>query len=194
MTERRDGESLRQYRARLKEERLEAERIAMEERWGRHNAATPQTRDHASRTQQGAIARLFEAGYLSSDELEWAHEIAMTAAIIERDVSIAGASWETRVDCNGSSKDKLLEGVGRVRREMAYSWWRQRISEPKAAILAMLTGQQEAYSTVAARHRMGKKRARKLLISAIDLWPDAMDYAEAVVDREAIDQVHARLA
>lgn len=191
---RREGESLRRYRDRLKEERLELERVEMEERWGRHNAATPQTRQHAAWSQQGAIARMFESGYLSADEFKWAAEIAATAAIIERDVSIAGASWETRVDCNGSSKDKLLEGVWRVRREMAYGWWRQRIGEPKAAVLAMLIGEQEAYSTVALRFRMGKKRARKLLISAIDLWPDAMDWAEAMVDREDIDQAHARLA
>jgi hypothetical protein len=189
-----EGESLRQYRARLKEERLADERRRVEEYWGTNGNATAQTREHAHRTQQGAIARMFEAGHINGDELEWAAEIAEVADLIMRDVSLASASWETRVDCNGTSKDKLLEGVRRVRLEMAYGWWRDRISEPKTAILAMLTGETEAYSTVAARHRMGKKRARKLLISAIDLWPEAVEWAEKRVDREDIDQAHARLA
>jgi hypothetical protein len=55
-------------------------------------------------------------------------------------------------------------------------------------------GDPKSYSTVAVDYRMGKRRARKLLISAIDLWPKALDEAEIEVDDETLAAIHARLA
>ena len=193
MTERRQGESLAMWRARMKEAALAAERTRVEAYWGTSGRATPKTREHAVLAEQSSITRLFDSGILNDDQLRSAVEIARVAEIIERDVSVAAASWESRVDCNGSSKDKLLEGIWRVRFEMAYSWWRARLREPKRAVLDMIVGDPAPFSTVALRYRMGKNRARKLLLDSLDMWPVAVVGAEGAVDKEDVEAAHARL-
>jgi hypothetical protein len=168
-------------------------RAAMLERWKHKNDGTPETHEHAYRTQQGALARMFMVGDLTTDQLAWAVDIGETAELIERDVAVRIVAYEPRIDCQASGRDVLVEGIKRVHREIAYSWWRQRIPEPRRAILDMLTGEPKAFSTVARQHRMHKRRARRILIAAIDLWPEAMEHAQKSVDKADLAAAHAGL-
>lgn len=189
--ERRPGESEPMHRSRVADLKLAVARAEMLDRWDHKREGTPETHEHASRTWQAPLSRLLEAGHIDREQHEWACEIAAVAESIERDVAIKGASWEMRVDCSGSGRLNLAEGVMRVRREMAYSWWRERIPHPRRAVLDMLIGEPLPFSAVARRYRMGHRRTKRLLIDAINLWPDAMDHAD--VDREEIDRKHAEI-
>lgn len=187
------GENEPHYRARVENLRLAADRARMLDAWDHKREGTPETHDHASRQVQGAIARMFQDGHIDADQLGWAAEIASVAEGIERDVGVRSASLEMKVDCSGSGKNVLVEGIMRVRREIAYGWWRQRIPHPRPAVLDMLIGEQISYSRAARRWRMGKSRARMILIDSIDLWPEAMDHAERTVDDGDLAAAHAGL-
>lgn len=187
------NESVPMYRARVSETLLAAARLEAAARWNHKNEGTVQTHEYASRTNQGALSRLHLSGSIDADQLAWACEIAMVAETIERDVEVKISKYRMPVDNEGSSKDVLVEGIMRVWREIAYGWWRERIPHPKRAILDMLTGEPVPYSTIALRYRIGHRRARKMLIDAIDLWPEAMEYAEKSVDAADLAAAHAGL-
>jgi hypothetical protein len=180
------GETDAMYQARVESLRRIVGRSRMLKRWDHKNEGTPETHENAARTRQGALARLFMAGHINADQLGWAAEIAAVAESIEADVAVRGASYEMRVDYSGSGRNTIVEGIMRVRREVAYGWWRDRIPEPRRGVLDMLVGEPVSYSTIAIQYRMGKARARRLLIDALDLWPDAMRYAEREVDDATI--------
>lgn len=194
LTMRRPGESTAMFRSRMREIEQAAHRMRVEDRWDHKNEGTAQTHEHAKKQRQGPLARLYEDGFIDREQLQWACEIAAIAEMIQRDVDIRCASYETRVDNQGSAKNVLVENIWNVRRQIAYTIWRARIPDPKRAVLDMLVGDPKSYSAIAVEYRMGKRRARKLLISAIDIWPNALDEAESSVDEEDVAAVHARLA
>jgi hypothetical protein len=180
------GESNAQYQARVDSLRLAVGRHRMLKRWDHKHEGTPETHRHARKSELVAkrtgLTGMFMAGQPTADQLYWAAEIAAVAESIERDVAIRSPSYEMPVDFPGSGHDNIIEGIMRVRREVAYGWWRQRIPEPRRAVLDMLVGEAISFSAAALRYRMGKARARRLLLDAIDLWPDAMRHAEGEVD------------
>jgi hypothetical protein len=173
--------------------KLRKDRLLAAARWSHKNEGTPETHEHASKIRQGALARLYLSGAINADQLAWACEIAMAAELIERDVRVRVASLETRVDNGGSGRNMLVEGIMRVRREVAYTHWRGWIPHPKRAILDMLVGEPRAYSTVAGEYRVGKVKLRRLLIQAIDLWPQAMERAEKQVDNATLAAAYAAI-
>lgn len=175
------------------ERRLARVRIIAAANWSHKNEGTPETHERASKSRQGALARLYMSGCISIDQLAWAVEIAMAAEAIERDVAVRTASLEARVDNEGSGRNALVEGIVRVRRQVAYTHWRNWIRDPKRAVLDMVVGDPKSYVEVARQYRMRKERARRLLIDAIDLWPDAMKRAEDQVDEETLARVYEDL-
>lgn len=172
---------------------MAARRMDAMARWDHKAQGTWQTHEHAANARQGAIARLYQDGHIDVDQMQWAMEIAHAAESIQRDVDVRGASYEMRVDYSGSGRDALIEGIIRVQMHVAYTWWRSRIPEPRRAVLAMLIGEPISYSTAALRYRMGRKRARRLLIHSIDLWAEAMDHADTIVDKQSLADMHKRL-
>lgn len=191
--ERAPGDSDAMHLARVVEVTQQRQRLASLAAWSHKNEGTSETHAYAARTRQGALARLHLAGSISADELAWACEIAMAAESIERDVEVRVASLETRVDHSGSAKNALVEGIIRVRREVAYTHWRKWIPMPKRAVLDMIVGDPISYTRVAKQYRMRKERAKKLLIDAINLWPAAMDVAEKEVDTATLAAAHAAI-
>jgi hypothetical protein len=187
------GETDAMYQARVESLRLAVKHVRTVKRWDHKNEGTPETHEHAAHTRQGALARLYLAGHIDATQLGWAAEIAAVAESIEADVAVKAASYEMRVDYAGSGRDVLVEGIMRVRREVAYGWWRERIPHPKRAVLDMLIGEPKSYSTIALEYRMGKTRARRILIDAIDLWEDAMRHAERAVDEAELAAAHAAI-
>lgn len=165
--------------------------VALRERWS-HKAGTPQTLEHASRKQQGALARLHLSGAIDADQLAAAAAIAMVAERIGCDVTCRTASLESRVDATRIGDGSFFEALGRVRLEVAYTRWRGQLGTGAAAVLDMIVG--DIGLTIAAkRYRMHNRRARKLLIDALDLWPQAMANARRDVSQADLDRAKAQL-
>lgn len=180
-------------KAAMNERRLRDARERAESDWSHKNEGTAQTHERAARMTQGPLARLYMAGDLTADQLAWAVEIGETAELIERDVAVRVVSYEPRIDCQASGRDVLVEGIHRVRCEWAYSHWRAELPHPTRAVLDMLVGEPVAFSTIAQRYRIHKRKARRLLIAAIDRWPVWMEIAEEEIDAATVAAAHMGL-
>jgi hypothetical protein len=154
---------------------------------------TPETYANAARTRQGPLARLYMAGGLTIDQLAWSVEIAMVAEQIERDVDPGIVSYEPRIDDSryGKIKASLVEGIMRVRREVAYTHWRGWLPQPKRAVLDMIVGDPKPFSMVAREYGIGHRVAKRRLIEALDRWPDALTKAEDEVDDATLVAAYA---
>lgn len=197
MLRRLDGlERARQRREQqlVPEREMQANRLVSLAAWSHKNDGTPETHAHASRTRQGPLARLHLSGAISADQLAWATEIAMAAESIERDVEVRIVSYEPRIDNSASARNVLVErSILRVRREVAYTIWRDWLPHPKRLVLDMIVGDPLSFSTAAKRYGIHKRKTRKLLIDAIDRWPDAMEVAEDQVDDATLAAARAGL-
>lgn len=155
-------------------------------------AATPETRARAQAVCQGALARLHVAGTISIEQLGAAMEIADVAEQICAGIGVRTVSWETRVETSRAGDAAFWESLGRVRREMAYSRWRAALPQPAAPVLAMIIedcGIHEA----ARRFGMHRRRARRLLLAALDLWQPLIRQACDEVDPASLAAAHAGL-
>lgn len=175
----REERTLRQAQARLAPD------------WSHKREGTPETHHHASRTVQGALARLFMAGTIDANQLAWAAEIASVHAMIVRDVVPATVSLETRVDQSRSGDGAFYEALGRVRAEVAYTAWRAALPKP-GVVLAMIV-EDVGVSVAARRFGMRTARAKLLLINALDRWTGEMDHARRTVDAADLAAAQAGL-
>jgi hypothetical protein len=183
----------RAHPARAADEAALAAEAALVDRWRKHEAhGTPETLLKAGRVQQGALARLYMNGHLSIDQLAWGEEIRRHSEWIARDVAIRSLSFETRVDNGFTAHQQAQELLHRVRAEAAYTRWRAGL--PKAApVLAMIV-EDRACRAVARAFRMRDAAARRLLIDALDAWPDCCGWARDRVDEDDLEAVQRRLA
>lgn len=166
--------------------------LGVREAWS-HKQGTPETHEHAARTNQGALARLWQSGAIDAEQLASAVEISSVAERIAADVAVKTASLETRIDSSRHGDGTFFEQLGQVRREVAYTRWRTLVGAPIAAVLDMIVGDAVGFTVVASRYRMHHRRAKKLLIDALDLWPIAMGTACREIDHEALQAAQARL-
>lgn len=167
--------------ARAEEETaLRRQRRAIRKNFGHKVNGTPETHFRASRVRQGSLARLYESGGIDIDQLGSALEIAAVHDRIGAEVTVRTVSLETRVDRSVNASGTFFERLGAVRAEVAYSRWRANLPGPAAPILDMIAGD-VGYTEAARRYAMHNRRAKKLLISALDLWPP--------MQRQACDEV-----
>ncbi|HEX5183599.1 MAG TPA: hypothetical protein VFW19_10665 [Allosphingosinicella sp.] len=164
------------------DERAQGERLRIAARWSHKNEGTAQTHDYASKTRQGALARLFLAGDISRDEWAWAGEIAMAAEAIERDVAVRIVGYEMRIDCSASGRNEVREGPLAIRMQVAYSHWRRWLPDPKRMILDMIVGEPKPYSAAAKEYGVHKRKSKRLLLGALQMWPDALEAAEVEIE------------
>lgn len=158
--------------------------VRLREDWS-HKQGTPETHAHVAQTREGSLSRLWHTGAIDSDQLAAAVDIATVYERIGADVSVRTASLEARVD-HQRHGDGFYEALGQVRREMAYRrWWRQ-VDGPIAAVLDMLVGETVGFTVVARRYRMHNRRAKKLLIDALDLWPRVLGQVCKEVDEATL--------
>ena len=81
--------------------------------------------------------------------------------------------------------------AGAVRAEMAYSRWRRALPR-SAPVLAMIT--EDIGCTAAAKlFGMRNSTARRILLIALDQWPDFYSEACDTVDDDDLARIHARL-
>ncbi|MDE8654791.1 hypothetical protein [Novosphingobium album (ex Liu et al. 2023)] len=152
---------------------------------------TPETCAKAARTRQGALARLYQAGDISIDQLAAAADIAAVHAKVTRDVAIGTVSLETRVDACRRNDALFFERLGAVRAEVAYSNWRRALPEP-LPVLAMVIDDVSC-STAASHFGMHKRRAKAILTQALDDWFDRLDQACREIDDVSVTIAHLRI-
>ncbi|MGB7407172.1 MAG: hypothetical protein WA908_01585 [Pontixanthobacter sp.] len=161
------------------ERALRKEHAAAERDFGHKRHGTVETLQKASRTRQGAIARMYEAGHLSIDQLAAAVSIRDVFTRIGSDVCPSTASWETRVDVSRHGSG-FFEALSAVRAEVAYGRWRNDLPRP-AIVLAMIC-EDQGYTVAARQFGMRPENARALLIDALDLWPEYVGRACEEID------------
>jgi len=159
--------------------------------WRHKREGTPETHDKASRTVQGALARLYMAGAIDADQLACSAEIARVHAQIVREVVPATVSLETRVDAGRGGDAIFYEALGRVRAEIAYSAWRRRL--PKAGVVLAMIAEDLAVTAAARRFGMRGATAKALLVAALDLWPVYRQMARDQVDAADLAAAQAGL-
>lgn len=151
--------------------------------------ATPETlRDVATRTE-GGLARLYATGDIDADQLAAAEQIVAAHQRVVGDVTIAIASLEARVDRSPQGDGSFYEALGAVQTEVAYTRWREALAHP-AVVLDMIVGGL-GFTVAARRNRMAHRRAKRLLIVALDLWPRTLAAARNEVDPATLAAAHA---
>ena len=155
------------------------------------DSGTPETRAKAARLGQGALARMYEGGHLTADELAWSQEIRAVAERIAREVGFGSVSLETRVDESRLGDGSFYEALGAVRAEMAYSKWRASLAFP-LPVLTMIVGD-VAWRSAAERFQIGPAKAKRLLLEALRSWPDYCRDAREAVDEADLHAAHAGL-
>ena len=167
----------------------------LREKWG-HKAGTPETYERIEAVpfarRQGSLARMYEAETITADELAAAEEISSVVEMIERAVAIGCASLEARVDYAGSARDALIEGLNRVRMEVAYNAWRDALPVPRRLYIDMIVSSVPLVR-LAARHNVHYRTARKRMISALRRWPEYKQDAVNIIDRDTLNAAYARL-
>ena len=177
----------RQFR---KEQR---ERSKAHERRDRlQDGGTPETKAKAAQVQQGSIARLYQAGHITIDQLAASQEIRTVAERIGADVAIGTVSLETRVDQSRSGDGTFFERLGAVRAEVAYTNWRRALGSSAMPVLAVIALDQSV-SAVARAHRLRTATARKLVSQALDCWSDFIGAACREIDEADVLAAHAGL-
>lgn len=162
--------------------------VTLRETWS-HKQGTPQTLEHASGTQQGALARLHLSGAIDAEQLASAAMIAGVAERIAHDVTVRTASFDSRVETNRMG-DGFWEALGAVRPEVAYTRWRSQLRGSGAIVLDMIV-ENIGLTIAAKRHRIHNRRARHLLIDAPDAWPKYLGEARKEVDAATLVAAHA---
>lgn len=153
---------------------------------GGHLAKTKRRRSASS------MARMHEKGQITADQHAAAMEIALVAELIERSVSVRGASLEARVDSSGSGRDVLVERLAIVRLERAYSDWRRFLPMPRRMVIDMVLADRDLYAT-ARMFRVSWPTARKRLIAALDRWTDIRERTWRDVDERDVLQRYAMI-
>lgn len=156
----------------------------LREDWRHKRHATPETLEKASRARQGTLTRLALAGTISVDQLAWAEEITRVYERITGDTRIGTASYETRVDQSARIGGAFFEKLGLVRAEVAYTSWRASLPKPEA-VFAMIVEDLSCRATE-QRCRLRNGSARRLLIDALDAWPQHQRQACREVDEASL--------
>ena len=141
---------------------------------------------------KSSLRLMNENGTLSDDQYYAALQIAGVAERIESAVAVRGASMEARVDCSGSGRSAIVESLGAVRMERAYTEWRGRLPMPRRMFVDMVLTDGNLFAT-ARKYGMGWPKAKRQLANALDLWPDIYRRAMKEIDQEDLDAAHRRL-
>lgn len=166
------------------------EAVLLREAWSHKAYGTPETWECSTRTHDGALIQLHRNGTIDKDQLEWAAQIANVYRSLEADVAIKVASLEARVD-QSRSGCAAAESVLRVRLHLAYGYWRDMLPAPKALVLDMVVGDAIGYSVAATRYRVHKRKAKRLLLEALDRWPLCVAHAFSVAGRDTVAALNA---
>lgn len=181
----------KRHKARANEEAaLKRQNKAARRNFGHKVNGTPETHAKAAQVQQGALARLFMSGAIDAHQLASSQEIRTVHERIGADVRIGTVSLETRVDSSRAFDGTFFESLRAVRAEVAYTRWRAELRGDAAIALDMIAedlGIEEARR----RHRLGRPKAKKLLIDALDRWAEIIGTVCKEIDEATVIAAHA---
>lgn len=145
------------------------------------------------RVAKSSLRLMNDRGALSDEQYYSALAIAGVAEMIERNVSVRGASMEARIDCSGSARSQIVESLHAVRMERAYTEWRNRLPMPRRLFIDMVTTDQALFA-IARKYGMGWPKAQRLLRISLDRWPEIYRNAMRSIDQDDVDDAHRRIA
>lgn len=157
------------------------------------SAATLETWERNVRRKGSPLDRMLRLGKITQDEHNAACEIASIVEMIESDVQPRTSSFEMPVDNPASGRNVLVEGLLRVRLEVAYRAWSKTLPVPRRMIIDMIVSDNVPYVRLARRYRMHWRTARKRLLTALRIWPGFVSVARAEIDRERLDEIHEQI-
>jgi hypothetical protein len=144
--------------------------VQLRERWSHKANGTPETHEHAlvEAKREGVLVRLVATGAIDAHQLAAAEGIAEAYASITAEVTVRTARWGQRSPGGGPNAASVAP-IAAVLRERAYQAWRVEVGVHAPMLLAIIVD--DVALTVAARRwRMSNRRARTILISALDSW------------------------
>lgn len=168
------------------ERQLRRDHKAAERDFGHKVHGTVETLQKASRTRQGAMARLFQDGHLTADQLAFSQAIRGVVERIGADVAIGTVSLETRVDGGRRSDGSFFERLGQVRSEVAYGRWRQALGPASAAIVLEMIVQDVSPNSAGRIYGKRPATCRTLLVSALNHWGDCIGVACSEIDEATL--------
>lgn len=146
------------------------ERVSLRERWSQKANGTAETHEFAAAEarRDGTLVRLVATGAIDVHQLAAAEEIRAAHEGITADVAVRTANWAAR--CSGGGPNAAsAERIGAVLREQAYGRWRAAIGTDAHMLLAIIIDDM-ALTIAARRWRTSNRRARGILIRALDGW------------------------
>lgn len=146
------------------------ERVALRERWSQKAQGTPETHEHAAceARREGALARLVTTGAIDGHQLAAAEKIQEAYRSIVADVSVRTAKLEPR-GSGGGPDAASAERISAVIRERNYTQWRERVGPHGAMLLAIIVDD-VGLTAAARRWRLSNRKARAILVAALDSW------------------------
>lgn len=121
------------------------------------------------RKSQSPWMRMVESGQIAPEIFAAAQSIAYVHERITRAGGLKSGSLQARVDQCKNSGELIIERLGDVHDEIAYSAWRKGLPMPRQMFLEMVLSDRPL-STTAKNYRMGWRKARKLLISNLEKY------------------------
>lgn len=146
------------------------ERVQLRERWSHKARGTPETHEHAAAEarREGALARLHATGAIDAHQLAAAEEIMAAYRAVTADVTVRTAKLEPR-GTGGGPLAASAERISAVILDRAYSAWRDAV-HPHGAMLLSIIIDDVGLTIAARRARMSNRRARAVLVAALDRW------------------------
>lgn len=146
------------------------ERMQLRERWSHKTNGTAETHEHAAAQarREGSLARLVSTGAIDAHQLAAADQIAEAYHSITAEVAVRTANLEPR-SSGGGPHSASHAPISAVIRERAYARWREAVAPHGAMLLAIIVNDM-ALTTAARDWRMSNRRARSILVSALDSW------------------------
>lgn len=146
------------------------EHVQLRERWSHKANGTAETHEHAtaSAAREGALLRLVRSGAIDAHQLAAAEKIAEAFAAITAEVTVRTAKWGDR-HLGGSPNAAEAVPIAAVIQQRTYKRWREETGIYTRMVLAIVVD--DVPVTIAARRwRLSNRKARSILILALDRW------------------------
>lgn len=146
------------------------ERVQLRERWSHKANGTAETHERVAieARREGCLARLVATGAIDAHQLAAAQEIGEAFQAITAEVSVRTARLEAR-GSGGGPLAASAAPIAAVLRERAYDRWRDAVGVHVTMLLAIIVDD-VALTAAARRWRLSNRRARAILVSALDSW------------------------
>lgn len=146
------------------------EHVQLRERWSHKAKATPETLEHAavSAGRAGVLLRLVRTGAIDAHQLAAAERIAEAFAAITAEVTVRTAKWGDRNPGGGPNAAEAVP-IAAVIQQRTYQRWREETGVHAPMVLAIVVDDM-AVTTAARRWRLSDRKARGILIAALDRW------------------------